>query len=82
MYITLSNSHEKGPVGRHTQSGENSSSPKVLTPSGYDRHFTMSEFFDLQMINIDYTDQSLDTDQIAQAVSQDNSVKAIWCVPK
>ena len=82
MYITLSTAMKKGLWG-DTRKWENSSSPKVLAPvPGYDRHFTMSEFFDLQMINIDYTDQSLDTDQIAQAVSQDNSVKAIWCVPK
>ena len=55
MYITLSTAMKKGLWG-DTRKWENSSSPKVLAPvPGYDRHFTMSEFFDLQMINIDYT---------------------------
>ena len=82
MYITLSTALKKGLWGDKRRWGS-STSPKVLAPvPGYDRHFAMSEFFDLQMINIDYTAQSLDVDQITQFVSQDISIKAIWCVPK
>ena len=82
MYITLSTALKKGLWGDKRRWGT-STSPKVLAPvPGYDRHFAMSEFFDLQMINIDYTDQSLDVDQIKQFVSKDISIKAIWCVPK
>ena len=82
MYITLSTALKKGLWGDKRRWGT-STSPKVLAPvPGYDRHFAMSEFFDLQMINIDYTAQSLDVGQIKQFVSQDSSIKAIWCVPK
>ena len=82
MYIALSTALKKGLWG-DKRKWDNSTSPKVLAPvPGYDRHFAMSEFFDLQMINIDYTAQSLDVDQIKQFVSKDISIKAIWCVPK
>ena len=82
MYIALSTALKKGLWG-DKRKWDNSTSPKVLAPvPGYDRHFAMSEFFDLQMINIDYTAQSLDVGQIKQFVSQDSSIKAIWCVPK
>ena len=79
MFDTVAQAFSKGICGGRPWCGEK---VKFLCPApGYDRHFGITEYFGIEMINVEMTENGPDVEKICELV-KDPKVKGMFCVPK
>ena len=81
MFECISQGYSHGVLGS-TSWAKLDKPVKWLCPvPGYDRHFAITEYFGIEMINIPIRSEGPDMDMIEEYI-KDPYVKGIWCIPK
>ncbi len=81
MYETLQRACQFGVPGGSGPWNQDTQRKFLCPTPGYDRHFLITEHLGFRLLNIDMTDRGPDMNQVESLVSEDASIKGIWCVP-
>ncbi len=71
----------KGGVDSDRPWGQEEKVRFICPVPGYDRHFTLTEWFGIEMVSVPMDDNGPDPDAVAELAGQDPSIKGMWVVP-
>ena len=81
MYLYLDFAMNHGLQGK--ASAWRQQGAKFICPvPGYDRHFSVCEALDIEMIAVPMTGSGPDMNIVEDLIANDSHIKGIWCVPK
>jgi DNA-binding transcriptional MocR family regulator len=85
MFLAMLIAKEFGLRGKESAWNANTQDNKItfICPvPGYDRHFTVCEQLNIDMVTVPMTATGPDMDAVESLIKEDASIRGMWCVPK